>query len=76
MGVKEFDVEQTDIPVIYLVSIPGAILYRHSQKDKLIIEVKGHVVGEVSRLAVASGLVDLDEMGHYIESPSNVIPEV
>lgn len=75
MAVKEFEIEESDSPVIYLVSIPGAVLYRHTQKDKLIIEVKGHVVGEVSRLAVASGLVDLDEMGHYTELPSNDIPE-
>ena len=76
MGVKEFEIEETDTPVIYLVSIPGAVLYRHSQKDTIIIEVKGHVVGEVYRLAVASGLVDLDEMGHYIDSSLNDIPEV
>ena len=75
MRIKDFDIEETDTPVIYLVSIPGAVLYRHAQKDKLIIEVRGHVVGEVSRLAVASGLVDLDEMGHYTVSSPNDIPE-
>lgn len=76
MILKDLEIEDTEPgePVIYTVRISGAILYRHAQKDKLIIEVRGHVVGEISRLAVSSGLIDLDELGHYMPSnPDDVL---
>lgn len=48
-------------PHYYTVEISGVRLYHHPMKDKLLMEVEGHEVGEIINLAVAAGLVQIQQ---------------
>jgi hypothetical protein len=48
-------------PHYYTVEITGVRLYHHPMKDKLLMEVGGHEVGEIINLAIAAGLITVEE---------------